>query len=67
MPKFIKFLHNDKLLLFKVDCIETIIFEVSTLQIRIAFSFESEISVYPFDFIDQFKQQCDAIMEQLEI
>lgn len=67
MPKFIKFLHNDKLLLFKVDCIETIIFEVSTLQIRIGFSFDAEIAVYPFDFSEQFKQQCDAIMEQLEL
>lgn len=67
MPKFIKFIsENNILVIRKVETIETIMFYKNLSLISIT-GISGLITEYKYEDIKDFKQQCDAIMEQLEI
>lgn len=66
MPKFIKFIYNEGLIIVNTDEIQYIDCDKKTKIIKLLF--KNSISIeYEEDSIETFKDMSDAIMEQLEI
>lgn len=75
MPKFIKFIHNEEMIILNsenIDCIKFIKkYEIENTELTFSaikiYNNNGKFVDFIFGDIEDFKQQCDAIMEQLEI
>lgn len=67
MPKFIKFISPGMLNIININDLISIQFEKEYLSIGFSFISADKAAIFKYESLDEFKVQCDAIMEQLEI
>lgn len=66
MPKFIKFIANNGMVIVNEEDISTLYFSTKMRSISMRLKKSTSIE-FEYNSAEDFKQQCDAIMEQLEI